>query len=87
MGEKGSRSDRDSSFAHTVLSLSYRRQGRYEDAIAELEKGITTPSAQAELYGRESVALTELGVCYVVAGKRAEARATLKEIKGETRQR
>jgi serine/threonine-protein kinase len=58
---------------HFVLGLAYRSQGRYDVAIAELEK-------DAELSGRRSWELAELGQCYVVAGNRARARALLKEI-------
>ena len=59
--------------AHRILGLVYRKQGRYTEAFAELEKGI-------ELSGRESRFLADLGVCYAVAGQRDKARGVLKEL-------
>jgi eukaryotic-like serine/threonine-protein kinase len=55
---------------HNVLSHVYRRQGRHEEAMAELEMA-------AELSGRRA-SYAPLGYGYAVAGRRSEALAILR---------
>jgi tetratricopeptide (TPR) repeat protein len=55
------------------LGFAYLKQRRYEEAIAAFQKA-------AELSGRASDLLSDLGNAYAVAGKRAEAFAILKEL-------
>ncbi len=58
---------------HLWLGLIYQKQGRYAEAIVESQKGV-------ELSGREGFFLGALGQSYALAGKRAEALATLREL-------
>ncbi len=58
---------------HMTLALAYQRQRRYEEAIAEAQKGV-------ELSRRVGLRLGVLGYCYAVAGKRSEALAILREL-------
>jgi serine/threonine protein kinase/tetratricopeptide (TPR) repeat protein len=55
------------------LGLAYLRQRRYEEAIAALQKA-------AEMSGRASDSLNDLGNAYAVVGKRTEALAIAKEL-------
>jgi serine/threonine protein kinase/Tfp pilus assembly protein PilF len=59
--------------AHRIMGFAYLKQQRYEEATAEFEKAV-------ELSGRGSEALGELGYCYAITGKRAEARRILQEL-------
>lgn len=58
---------------HGWLGLIYLKQGRAQEAIAELQKGV-------DASGRASEELGFLGHGYGVLGKRAEAMAVLKEL-------
>lgn len=58
---------------HSFLSLAYQKQGRYKQAIEGFRKAV-------ELSGRASAYLSQLGECYALAGKRAEALRILKEL-------
>jgi len=60
--------------AHRWLGLAYLKQRRYDEAIAELQKGV-------ELSGRAGQFLADLGYCYAVMGKQAEALQILRELK------
>jgi tetratricopeptide (TPR) repeat protein len=59
--------------AHETLSWAYIKQRRYEEATNEIHKAVDS-------YGRSSRPLSYLGICYALAGKRAEAFLTLKEL-------
>jgi tetratricopeptide (TPR) repeat protein len=59
------------SYAGTFLGLSYAAQGKYAEAIVELEK---LKGAPANVY------LAELGWAYAVAGRRADALRMLAEL-------
>jgi TolB-like protein/Flp pilus assembly protein TadD len=58
---------------HYLLGSAYLRQGRYREATAELEKA-------AELSGRASQWLSDLGYCYAVTGKQTEATRIVEEL-------
>jgi eukaryotic-like serine/threonine-protein kinase len=59
--------------AHRWLGLAYLKQCRYEEAITELQKGV-------ELSGRAGQFLGDLGYCYAVMGRQAEALQILREL-------
>jgi tetratricopeptide (TPR) repeat protein len=59
--------------AHRWLGLAYLKQRRYEEAMTELQKGV-------ELSGRAGQFLGDLGYCYAVMGKQAEALQILREL-------
>ena len=59
--------------AHAGLAFAHLKQQRYEEATAEFQKAV-------ELSGRASRNLSDLGHCYGVTGRRAEALAILKEL-------
>jgi tetratricopeptide (TPR) repeat protein len=59
--------------AHSDIAWAYLKQRRYEEATLEFQKGV-------EASGRSSLSLGNLGNCYGVTGKRAEAMALLKEL-------
>ena len=59
--------------AHTFLGLARLKQGRHEEAQAEIQKAV-------ELSGRASIYLCDLGYFYAVAGRRGEALQILKEL-------
>jgi len=59
--------------AHETLGWAYLKQRRYEEAVTEFQRAV-------ELSGRASTMLSYLGYSYAVSGKRAEARAVLKEL-------
>ena len=59
--------------AHRWLGLAYLKQRRYEEAITELQKGV-------ELSGRAGQFLGDLGYCYAVMGRQAEALQILREL-------
>jgi tetratricopeptide (TPR) repeat protein len=61
--------------AHEYLGLGYLTQGRYSEAIVELQKAV-------ELSGRDRRPLRDLGYGYAASGKRAEALTVLKEFEG-----
>ncbi|MEK6323860.1 MAG: protein kinase [Acidobacteriota bacterium] len=60
--------------AHRWLGLAYLKQRHYDEAIVELQKGV-------ELSGRAGQFLADLGYCYAVMGKQAEALQILRELK------
>ena len=62
--------DPNFTLAHFDLALSYSALGRHEEAISEMQKA----------RGRGSDYLGGLGYVYAVAGRRAEALATLAEL-------
>ncbi|MFH0810159.1 MAG: M48 family metalloprotease [Pseudomonadota bacterium] len=55
------------------LGLAYRRQGRYAEAQAALEKALA-------LQPTDNDVLRDLGVCYFEAGKNAEAAGALRKV-------
>jgi len=59
--------------AHQTLGFAYLKQRRYEEAKAEFQKAV-------ELSGRGANFLSDLGYCYAVTSKRAEALQILKEL-------
>jgi Tfp pilus assembly protein PilF len=59
--------------AHEHLGFAYLKQRRYEQATTEFQKTV-------ELSGRGAIFLSDLGYCYAVTGKRAEALQILKEL-------
>ena len=59
--------------ALTIAAASYEQQGKYEQAIAELQRAETVS-------GRSTEALAALGHVLAVAGKRDEALKTLNEL-------
>jgi len=65
----------DSSFhlAHWLLAMVYEQTGRYEEAMAEGQKGLT-------LSGGTPLALGELGHAFAVGGRRAEAQKVVIEL-------
>jgi eukaryotic-like serine/threonine-protein kinase len=60
--------------AHETLGFAYLKQRRYEQATTEFQKAV-------ELSERAGIPLGDLGYCYAVTGKRAEALQILKELK------
>jgi serine/threonine-protein kinase len=59
--------------AHDELGFAYLKQQHYEEASAEFQKTV-------ELSGGASRYLGDLGYCYAVTGKRAEALSIVKEL-------
>ena len=59
--------------AREFLGWAYFKQRRYEEATAEFQKAV-------ELSGRASLYLGDLGYCYAVSGRRAQALVILKEL-------
>src|SRR5205823_5808086 len=59
--------------AHDNLGFAYLKQQRYEEATVEFQKAV-------ELSGRASRYLSDLGYCYAVTRRRAEALGVLKEL-------
>ena len=62
------RADRDYAPARTNLGTLYMRQGRFEDAIRELERAADNPD-----YDRRSLAYENLGRAYVELGREEDA--------------
>ncbi|MGB8511057.1 MAG: hypothetical protein WCD76_21985 [Pyrinomonadaceae bacterium] len=72
--------------AHSFLGLGYLSQGRKDEALAELEKGVELSKEPGRPQGL-SRPLAYLGYGYAVAGREADARAvakTLEESYGAT---
>ena len=65
--------DASNPLGHWCLGMADRKQQRYSDAIAELQKAV-------QLSGRASLFLGDLGCAYAISGNRAEALAVLKEL-------
>lgn len=61
---------------YEILAEVYLKQRRYREAVEETSKA-------AELSGRASYYLGALGYCYALAGRRADALATLKELESK----
>ena len=61
---------------HEILSQVYIKQRRYREAVEETSKAV-------EFSGRASYYLAALGYCYALAGRRADALATLKELESK----
>src|SRR5262249_24736010 len=59
--------------AYRTLGLSYLKQERYAEAIANMDKAVA-------LSNRAGFNLVNLGYAYAVSGKRAEAMAIAKEL-------
>ena len=59
--------------AHYVLAFAYLKGGRNSEATAEFQKAV-------DLSNRSGTYLGNLGYCYAVTGKRAEALSILKEL-------
>ncbi len=66
--------------AHEVLGSTYLRQRRDIEATSEFEKAV-------ELSGRSGRFLSDLGYCYAVTGRRAEALRIVKELEERYDQR
>jgi len=62
--------------ARSFLGLTYLKQGRAQEAMVELQKGV-------EVTGRASQELGALGYGFGVTGKRAEAVAVLRELEAK----
>jgi tetratricopeptide (TPR) repeat protein len=79
--EAGTSLDLGPNYAQTHLYLGwvYEQQGRYEEAIAELQKG-------RDLSGGESEMAGALGHAYAVSGKRGEAEKALVDLKERSTQ-
>ncbi len=60
---------------HEYLALAYGGKGRYEEAVAELNRAIA-------LAGRRSVYVANLGYIHALSGKTAEANKMLEELMG-----
>ena len=60
---------------HEVLGWVYLKQGRNSEAIAELQKAVSS--------GKDRRTLSSLGYAYAISGKRAEALSALKEIEAK----
>ena len=63
--------DRNSGWGHRWLGDAYLFKGQYEQAIAELQKGVDPQSGDR---------LDRLGYAYAVAGRKSEALETLAEL-------
>ncbi len=59
--------------AHQYLALSYLRQGRNAEAVAESEKAV-------ELAKGSGITVGDLGYVYALSGKRSDAVALIKEL-------
>jgi TolB-like protein/Tfp pilus assembly protein PilF len=59
--------------AHFYLGFAYLKQQHYEDATAEFQKAVDSSVRAAQ-------PLSNLGYCYAVTGRRAEALRILKEL-------
>jgi tetratricopeptide (TPR) repeat protein len=81
IGELGKSVEMDPNFAQTHLFLgrAYEQKARYEDAIAELQKGLTLSGGESEMAGA-------LGHAYAVSGKRGEAEQALAALKERSAQ-
>ena len=60
---------------HFDLGLAYAYRSRFDEAIAEFEKGLA-------LSGRRTVMVSVLGNIYGLAGRRSDAHAVLEELRG-----
>jgi TolB-like protein/Flp pilus assembly protein TadD len=65
--------DPNYSDAYSTLGLTYLKEGRYPEAIANMERAV-------DLSNRASFTLVNLGYGYGVTGKRKEALAIVKEL-------
>ncbi|MDQ5838618.1 MAG: tetratricopeptide repeat protein [Acidobacteriota bacterium] len=66
--------------AHLWLARTYEQEGRYEDALDELQKVSKNTGANA-------AEVSDRGCVYALAGKTAEARAALAELQQMSRRR
>jgi DNA-binding winged helix-turn-helix (wHTH) protein/tetratricopeptide (TPR) repeat protein len=66
--------------AHLWLAKTYEQEGRYDDALDELQKVLKNTGANA-------AELSDRGYAYALAGKTAEARAALAELQQMSRRR
>lgn len=71
----------DPNFAQTHLYLGWvhEQQGKYEEAIGELQKGLDLSRGESEMAGT-------LGHAYAVSGKRGEAEELIATLKDRSRQ-
>lgn len=60
-------------YAHGILSLSYERLGMYEQAVAEVRKGLEVLKDDPEM-------MALLSYLYAITGKRREAKRVLNEV-------
>ena len=65
---------------HDKLGWAYLRQRRYEEATTEFQKAV-------ELSERASINLMDLGYCYAITGRRAEALVILNELQEKNARR
>lgn len=63
--------------SHLFLAMAYRQKGMYEEAIKEIEE-------EAKLPGARRLFSAVLAYFYAVAGRRAEARAILQQLKSSS---
>jgi serine/threonine-protein kinase len=83
-------SDPDFWVARHYLALAYVQKGMHAEAIAELRKLIKAPESGPipdKVVEAESEAASSLGFIYGMAGKQADARATLKQLEALSRKR
>jgi eukaryotic-like serine/threonine-protein kinase len=69
--------DPDFPQTHLYLGLVYEQRGRYKDAIAEFQKGLSLSEGESEIAGA-------LGHAYGVSGQRREAEQALATLKARS---
>jgi tetratricopeptide (TPR) repeat protein len=65
---------------HLYLGEAYVQKEKYEEAIAEFQEAIT-------LSGRLQENMGDLGYCYAVSGRKAEAMKVVSELKEQSKQK
>jgi tetratricopeptide (TPR) repeat protein len=79
--EKTLELDQGFGHAHRVLGEAYRRRGRLEEAVAEMQKALTLSGGSRIYY------LAQLGNAYAAAGRKGEALKILDELQALSRNR
>jgi Flp pilus assembly protein TadD len=78
--EKTTQLDPNYGLAYWYRGLAYEQQRRYNDALAEMNKG-------AALLKGNVVVLADIGHVYAVSGRQAEAERVIKELQQESTRR